>query len=164
MKKTIIVILTLAITLSAQSGGNYTIEQSVIGGGGQQSAGGTFSLDGTIGQAVAGGALSGSPFSITSGFWNFTPLAPTAASATVVGRVITQTGRGIINVQITMMDTQGNQRRAISRAFGYFRFNEVTAGETYIFTVKAKRYGFMPDSQVLSINGDVADLVFISDN
>ena len=73
MKKTIIFILMLAVTLSAQTGGNYTIQQSVIaGGGGQNSTGGLYSLDGTIGQSVAGGALTGGQFSVSSGFWNFT--------------------------------------------------------------------------------------------
>ena len=56
-----------------QSGGDFTITQSIIaGGGGQNSAGGNFSLDGTIGQSIAGDVLSGNSFSVTSGFWNFT--------------------------------------------------------------------------------------------
>ena len=69
------------------SGGNFTLEQSVVaGGGGQSSTGGTFSLDGTIGQAAAGGALNGSPFAVTSGFWNFTPSAPIGFEADVSPR------------------------------------------------------------------------------
>ena len=75
-------VLFLSILAPAQTGGNYTITQSVVaGGGGQSSTGGTFSLDGTIGQSVAGGALVGSPFSVTSGFWSFTPAAPNTSSA-----------------------------------------------------------------------------------
>ncbi len=88
----------------------------------------------------------------------------TAAGATVSGRVMTQTGRGIVNVQITMTDRQGRQRRAVSTAFGNFRFTDVAAGETYIFTVKAKRFIFTPDSQVRLISENVADLVFFADN
>ncbi len=66
-------------TAQVATGGNYTLEQAVIaGGGGQNSTGGNFSLDGTIGQAAAGGALIGSPFAVTSGFWNFSPTAPAA--------------------------------------------------------------------------------------
>ena len=74
-QKVIITALTLfilAANILAQSGGNFTIQQSVIaGGGGQNSTGGTFSVDGTVGQAAAGGALSGGSFSVSSGFWNF---------------------------------------------------------------------------------------------
>ena len=67
----------LIVTTPAQTGGQFEITQSVIaGGGGQNATGGTFSLDGTIGQSIAGGALNGSPFSVTSGFWNFSPTTP----------------------------------------------------------------------------------------
>jgi len=61
------------ITAVAQvaSGGNFTLEQSVIAsGGGQSSTGGTLSLDGTIGQPVAGFAAA-EPFANSIGFWNF---------------------------------------------------------------------------------------------
>lgn len=76
------------VLANAQSGSTFEITQSVIaGGGGQNSAGGTFALDGTIGQAIAGGALDGSPFAVTSGFRNFTPLADGQGfEANVAGR------------------------------------------------------------------------------
>ncbi|MDQ3132915.1 MAG: carboxypeptidase regulatory-like domain-containing protein [Acidobacteriota bacterium] len=82
-------ILFLSILVPAQTGGNFTITESVIaGGGGQTSTGGTFSLDGTIGQPAAGGALEGSPFAVTSGFWNFAAAAPPAVTfeSDVAGR------------------------------------------------------------------------------
>jgi len=41
----------------------------VIAGGGGTSAAGSFSISGTIGQAAAGQAMTGSNFSVTSGFW-----------------------------------------------------------------------------------------------
>jgi hypothetical protein len=59
----------------AQTGGNFTITQSVIAGGGQNSAGGAFSVDGTVGQAVAGANLTGGMFSLAVGFWTFNPFA-----------------------------------------------------------------------------------------
>jgi hypothetical protein len=56
--------------VSAQTGGNYQITQSVIAsGGGQNSTGGNFSLDGTIGQPIAGTVSTGSSFSVSGGFW-----------------------------------------------------------------------------------------------
>jgi hypothetical protein len=65
-------VLFLSVSVLAQSGGQFVITQSVVAGGGvQNSAGGAFSLDGTIGQAVAGNSIVGSPFAATSGFWNF---------------------------------------------------------------------------------------------
>lgn len=80
----------LSLTATAQVASNppYTLEQSVIAGGGQNSAGGTFALDGTIGQSAAGNALSGSPFAVTSGFWTFTSAVPEALGfeADIAGR------------------------------------------------------------------------------
>src|SRR5688572_29365206 len=53
----------------AQSGGQFTITKSVIAGGGGRASGGIFTLDGTIGQPLAGGPSSGATFALTSGFW-----------------------------------------------------------------------------------------------
>ena len=48
-------LIFLAASAAAQTGGAFTIEKSVIASGGAQNlAGGSFSLDGTIGQPLAG--------------------------------------------------------------------------------------------------------------
>ena len=53
------------------TGGSYTLDQSIVASGGGASAnGGTFSVDGTIGQSVAGGPQANPPFQIYSGFWS----------------------------------------------------------------------------------------------
>ena len=59
----------LNLTIFAQSGGSFEIKQSVIASGGGSGTGGTFSLDGTIGQPLAGTTSGGASFSILSGFW-----------------------------------------------------------------------------------------------
>lgn len=70
-------LIFLTAHVFGQTGGNFAIEKSVVaGGGGQNAAGGNFALDGTIGQSAAGNALNNAPFTVTSGFWNFSPLAP----------------------------------------------------------------------------------------
>ncbi len=156
-------ILFFISNASGQTGGDFTITQSVVAsGGGQSSAGGTFSLDGTIGQAVAGNAASGSPFAVTSGFWNFNALAPTAATVTIGGRALTATGRGIRNVLIRLTDANGNVRIAYTTAFGYYRFAGVAAGETFIITAKGKRFEFSQPSRVLNVNEDDFDINFIA--
>ena len=53
-------------TASAQS---YSIDWYKISGGGGTSAGGTYSLTGTIGQHDASGAMTGGNYSLTGGFW-----------------------------------------------------------------------------------------------
>jgi Carboxypeptidase regulatory-like domain len=53
-------------------GGLLELPQNVIaGGGGSSSTGGNFTIDGTIGQALAGETSIGGSSSVTSGFWNF---------------------------------------------------------------------------------------------
>jgi len=52
----------------AQSGGSFTITKSVIAGGGGSASGGSFTVDGTIGQAAAGTISNGGTFSVESGF------------------------------------------------------------------------------------------------
>lgn len=68
----ILVIFAAALLASApalaQSGGNFALAWSTIDGGGGTSTGGVFAASGTIGQPAAG-AMSGGPFTVSSGFW-----------------------------------------------------------------------------------------------
>lgn len=86
----------------------------------------------------------------------------TAANVLVGGRVTTDGGRGIRNVIITLTDVNGETRTAISSAFGYYQFADVPAGETYVFSVRAKRYQFSQPTQVRSITEDTNDVDFIA--
>jgi len=88
----------------------------------------------------------------------------TAATVTVSGRVTTAQGRGIRNVVITMFDSSGNTRTAISTTFGYYRFEEVAAGETYIFTARGKRFSFEQTTQVHMILEDTNNIDFLAYN
>jgi hypothetical protein len=53
--------------LHAQS---YSIDWYKVAGGGGTSAGGGFSVSGTIGQHDAGNTMSGGVYSLTTGFWS----------------------------------------------------------------------------------------------
>ena len=55
-----------ALNATAQS---YAIDWRTIDGGGGTSAGGVYSLSGTIGQHDAGGPMTGGAYSLTGGFW-----------------------------------------------------------------------------------------------
>jgi hypothetical protein len=63
--------LLSTFALAQSSGGDYTITKSTIDGGGGTSAGGSYSLTGTVGQADASlQSLSGGPYQLTGGFWS----------------------------------------------------------------------------------------------
>src|SRR5688572_927579 len=73
-----VLLVCLSSMSLAQSGGQFTITKSVIAGGGGRATGGTFTVDGTIGQSVAGGPSTGATFTLISGFWGGGPsVAPT---------------------------------------------------------------------------------------
>lgn len=71
-----IAILTLAISGPGQNGGIFEIKDAVVGGGAVSASNGEFEIDTVLGQPVSGGALRGSFFGITSGFWTFNLPAP----------------------------------------------------------------------------------------
>ena len=84
----------------------------------------------------------------------------TAAPGEVSGRVMTNSGRAISNARVTITDQAGNSRLATTSAFGYFRFDDVQTGETYIISVTSKRYSFAP--QVVNLTENLTDLNFIA--
>ena len=89
--------------------------------------------------------------------------APTAASVSVSGRVTTALGRGISNVQITLFDSQGKERTVTTTSFGYYRFDDVMAGETITISAKARRVRFIQPSIVRTTNESVSNADFISE-
>jgi hypothetical protein len=156
-------IMLLSGGAAAQTGGQFSLEQSAVAAGGGRQTGGQFTVDGTTGQAVAGQQTAIAPFSMHAGFWNQAAFAPTAAEVTVSGRVTTADGRrGIRNVRVTMTGTNGETRSTLSGVSGVFRFTDVPAGETYIFSASAKRYIFGEPTQVRTITEDTDNIVFVA--
>jgi hypothetical protein len=87
-----------------------------------------------------------------------TQVTPSAANVTVSGRVSTEGGRGISNARVTLTDSNGGTRTAITGTFGYYRFDEVESGQTYVISVISKRYQFSP--RVISVTDEIAGLDF----
>ncbi|HEX8367991.1 MAG TPA: right-handed parallel beta-helix repeat-containing protein [Pyrinomonadaceae bacterium] len=91
----------------------------------------------------------------------FTPtFAPTAASVSVGGRVLTADGRGIYKARISLTDATGETRTALTNPLGSFRFGNVPAGQTYIITTQHKSYRFVSPTQVLSVSEELSDVDF----
>jgi Carboxypeptidase regulatory-like domain len=83
-------------------------------------------------------------------------VGPSAANVSVSGKVLTPQGAGLTNAIVILTDQDGNSRTARTSAFGYFRFNEVAAGQTYIININSKRWQFTP--QVISVNEEIIEL------
>jgi Concanavalin A-like lectin/glucanases superfamily len=95
-----------------------------------------------------------SPFAIAD------RLAPTAANISIRGRILTSRGRGIARARVSLTNANGEIRRATANSFGYYSFDEVISGETYIINVTSKIYQF--NSQVITPNDNLDDVNFIS--
>jgi hypothetical protein len=156
-------IVFCAPAVSAQTGGPYQITQSVVASG-ERSAGGSFSIESTGGQALAGGFLQNSSYALYSGFWTPPGLAPTAAYVNLSGHVTTLSGQGIRNALITLTGSNGVIRTTQTVTFGYFLFADVRAGESYLLTISSKRYIFSNPTRILSVADDLSDLNFIAEN
>lgn len=82
----------------------------------------------------------------------------TAANVSVSGRVFTQSGNGLPRATVYFTDNAGNVRTARTNPFGYYSFEEVEVGATYVFGVISKSYQFAP--RVVTINEDLTELNF----
>jgi hypothetical protein len=95
--------------------------------------------------------------------WAISGLAPTAAPVSISGRVTAANGRGISGVRVSITDQSGNVRFALTNAFGYYRFDEIEAGQTVVISITSKRYVFANPTRVLSIQDELADVDFIAE-
>jgi hypothetical protein len=72
--------LGIALSAGAQ---NYSIDWHKIAGGGGTSTNGAYQVDGTIGQPDTSGAMTGSHYSMTGGFWSLISVVQSPGMPTV---------------------------------------------------------------------------------
>jgi hypothetical protein len=89
-------------------------------------------------------------------------LPPTAANVSVDGRVMLEAGNGVRNATVILTEANGTQRTAVTGSFGYYRFDEIEAGQTVVVSIRSKRFTFNPSSRIVSLTDSVADLDFIA--
>lgn len=90
----------------------------------------------------------------------FESSVPTAASVSIGGRIFDANGRGAARTVVLLTNSAGETRAAFTNPFGFYRFADVPAGETYIVAPRHKQFGFAP--QVLFVDGARDDLDFIA--
>ncbi|HQU85002.1 MAG TPA: carboxypeptidase-like regulatory domain-containing protein [Pyrinomonadaceae bacterium] len=154
------VLAVAGVNAQIASGGTYSLQQAVVGNGGGSSSGGTYSVQGTAGQAAAGTNMYSATYVALNGFWN-NLLVPTAASARIEGRVVDAEGNAIRNLAVILSGAPLTTPRIVkTNSFGSFVFEDVAVGETYVISVSSKKFGFGQPSRVISLNENVADIVF----
>ncbi len=100
------------------------------------------------------------PITATNGSVNI--MGPTAAQVSVGGRVLTFEGRPIVRAGIYLTDLNGQTRVAMTNPFGYYRFEQIEVGHSYLLTVSAKQYEFSPNSRFITPVDVINDADFIA--
>lgn len=77
---------------------------------------------------------------------------------------MTAFGRGIRNAKITIEGgVLSEPRRFLTGPFGYYRFDNLDAGQTYVVSVGTKRYTFGAPSRTVNLDADAANVDFVAD-
>lgn len=90
-----------------------------------------------------------------------TLVAPVVQNVTISGRALTADGQGIGSVTIRLSGgllTEPMQAR--TNPFGYYRFEDVPAGSTYLVEAFAKSYSF--NTRMVNVKTHVTDLDFVA--
>ncbi len=90
----------------------------------------------------------------------FQNLGPTAAAVSVSGRVVGTGGTGIRNASVSIIDGQGATRTAVTNAFGYYTFDTVQSGGTYLMRASARGYTFSP--KTVTVTDTLSGIDFVS--
>jgi hypothetical protein len=87
-------------------------------------------------------------------------LVPTSASASVVGRVMSENGRGI-RAKVRILNALTGETIAVNtNSFGYYSFEGLPVGQFYVLYVRANRITFTPDSISFTLDGDAFNMNF----
>ncbi len=106
-------------------------------------------------------------YNITKAMWEIDAISantfiPTASQVSLSGMVKTAQGRAISQTKMIFADTEGNIRTAMTNKFGYYEFNDIDAGSTYIIVAVKKGKIFSDVPRVLTIQEDMANEDFIA--
>jgi hypothetical protein len=74
-------------------------------------------------------------------------------------------GQGVGGVLVSLVSPSGDggRRFAVTSSFGYYTFENVPVGDTYILSATSKRYTFSSPSRVINLQEDVNGIDFITE-
>jgi hypothetical protein len=86
---------------------------------------------------------------------------PTAANASISGRVTSAEGRGIRGAVIRIQSSDGTVNRVVmTNSLGYYMIPDMETGITYVISIQSRRFVFEPASVVYTHQDNVVDLNF----
>lgn len=104
------------------------------------------------------GAAGANNHTLDIGFY----LIPSAANASVSGRVMLGAGNGVRNAIISLTESNGTVHTAKTGAFGYYRFDDIPSGQSVVLNLSSKRYTFSPSTRIVSLSDDLTDFDWIA--
>ena len=150
--------------------GPYNLPGSTVGGTGTQTLYGNFggtNPNGTWSLYVRDDNGVSEPSVVVgniAGGWGIEFLATTAASASISGRVTTADGRGIRNAAVVISGNALEHPITVTTgSLGWYSFDGLATGETYVVTVNSQRFTFSTPSRVISLIDNIADADFTAD-
>lgn len=89
-------------------------------------------------------------------------LIPTAARASVTGRIVKDNGNGIRGVTLSLQNAMtGEIKHAMTNSFGYYTFEDLEVMHLYVLTAhENKRMTFSPNNRTFSLDMDMFDMNF----
>jgi hypothetical protein len=101
---------------------------------------------------------------LVAGGWGIEFVQTTAAGVSLSGRVTTAEGAGIRNARVVITgDSLPEPLVVTTGSFGYYSFEGLTAGETYVVTVNSQRYTFQVPSRVITLVDNLTGVDFTAD-
>jgi subtilisin-like proprotein convertase family protein len=86
-----------------------------------------------------------------------------SAKASIIGRVLTSYGAGIRNVMVTATGPGLSQPKVTTTStFGFYRFDGLPAGDSYVISVKAKRFLFAQPALLVNLDQSMNEVNFVS--
>ena len=67
---------------------------------------------------------------------------------------------GLHNAIVSLTDQQGVRKTVMTSSNGFFRFDDVEAGQTYVLAVASRRFQFTP--RIISVTDDLTDIDFVA--
>ena len=94
-----------------------------------------------------------------------TELGPTAAEATVSGRVLNTSGKGVKGVTVSLTDGgSGSVIYATTNNFGFYSFSSMTVGHYYVLRiVPGKRYNILDGVRSFTLQDDLLSVDMLVD-
>ncbi len=82
-----------------------------------------------------------------------------AATVGISGRVTTPSGLGLRNSTVVLTDSLGVRRTVTTSSFGFYQFDNVPTGATYVISIQSRSYRFA--SRTLQVNDNLTNVDFV---